>query len=891
VSNSPVRRDDSAVNPWEEAPLPIPSGESRLPDVGELWAMLLRRKWLILLAVLVTTTATAYFTFRQTPVYQATVLLRIQDKQVNLPEIFRDLGRRSNITTEITVLSSRALAEDAATRVGARLGLVSPTRVQKGRIIANAKVAPGAPEGLYRLLRRPAGGYAVFDQTTGAPVPARTSRDSVAFAGVEIAFRPDSASYSEIVLAVSDLVDAANGIRSSLTVSQPSRDADIVQIDYEGTDPETVRRVANTIAARYIERRQDAFKAEARGSARFLGEQVDRVGVELAAVEDTFRRFREQSQVIDPESEASSEVSRLINTQAERSGLNAERQALLKSLDQLTREAAARKPGEPSPYRQLLAFPVLIQNEAANQLLAKLNAVESARDTLLKYRTAKDPDVVALTSRLADLEAQLRSLAVTYLTGLTNRVASMDSTLGGFTRQLEQIPRKQVQYARLQRRAKNLEDAYNLLQTRLKESEIAQSIDDPSVQVVDTAQTPVYPTRPNPRLNLMGGILVGLMLGVAGALLREHLDRSVHTRRDVMSATGLPVMGLIPHVTAKRGPRVALISDHTGADPRGEQSAHTAETSHTELTGTDSPHLDHGHSGNGRTPAAATRTSYTFLNVAPPEDPLVAPPEPRPLPRPEPVPSASRVHTSSGSAKHTPARSWRLVVSGTGTPAAEAYGSLQTNIAFARRDLDVKTLVLTSPLPGDGKSTCAVNLALTLALRGLRTLLIDADMRRGMVHTAFNASKHPGLSDVLSGGTPVQDAIRHVEVGTERAVLHFLTCGGSPTTPYSLVDSPRMRQMLKQLTEQFDRIIIDTPPVNVVTDAALLGALADGVLLIARAGVTEAAALSYALEQLRHVRAPVLGVVLNDIDFRRDGAYDRTYKYYTNDYVGTTNDS
>jgi protein-tyrosine kinase len=226
------------------------------------------------------------------------------------------------------------------------------------------------------------------------------------------------------------------------------------------------------------------------------------------------------------------------------------------------------------------------------------------------------------------------------------------------------------------------------------------------------------------------------------------------------------------------------------------------------------------------------------------------------------------------------------MLSGTGTPASEAYGILQTNIAFARSNVEIKTLVLTSPLSGDGKSTCAVNLALTLAHRGLKTLLIDGDLRRGVVHTAFNTPKDPGLTDVLRGAIELSAGIRQVEVGDHGAVLHYLAAGTTPPNPSGVVESTPMRLLLEQLAVQYDRIIIDSPPVNIVTDAALLGASADGVLLVARAGVTESAALAYAMEQLRHVGAPVLGVVLNDIDFRRDAAYDGAYRYYNhNEYV------
>jgi capsular exopolysaccharide synthesis family protein len=220
---------------------------------------------------------------------------------------------------------------------------------------------------------------------------------------------------------------------------------------------------------------------------------------------------------------------------------------------------------------------------------------------------------------------------------------------------------------------------------------------------------------------------------------------------------------------------------------------------------------------------------------------------------------------------------------------AEAYSRLQTNLAFLRPrgESVLKTLVVTSPLSGDGKTTSAVNLAVTLVTRGHRVLLIDADLRRGIINRVFGTSRTPGLSDVIAGTTPLEAAVRGVSLG-RGGELHYLPTGSLPAQPAALLDSPAMQELLARLPSYYDRIVIDSPPINIVTDAALLSQHADGVLVIARSGVTATQALSFAMEQLRHVRAPVLGAVLNDVDFARDAAYDGNYrfqgyrdKYYT----------
>jgi capsular exopolysaccharide synthesis family protein len=191
-------------------------------------------------------------------------------------------------------------------------------------------------------------------------------------------------------------------------------------------------------------------------------------------------------------------------------------------------------------------------------------------------------------------------------------------------------------------------------------------------------------------------------------------------------------------------------------------------------------------------------------------------------------------------------------------------------------------VVVTSPLAEDGKTTCATNLAITHAIRGSRTLLIDADLRRGVVHAAFEASRAPGLSDVLARASSPSEAIRTVRVGPENAELHFLTTGTLPANPSGLLESS-FEALLNTVKDRFDSIIIDAPPVNIISDASFLGLQADGVLVVARSGVTQSGALASATEQLSRVGVPLLGVVLNDINFKREVGYDAAYRAYVDD--------
>ena len=229
-----------------------------------------------------------------------------------------------------------------------------------------------------------------------------------------------------------------------------------------------------------------------------------------------------------------------------------------------------------------------------------------------------------------------------------------------------------------------------------------------------------------------------------------------------------------------------------------------------------------------------------------------------------------------------------------GNPVSEAYRAFRTNITFLDLDRPAHTLVLTSPGPAEGKSTSASNLAITLAQQGARTVLVDCDLRKGIVHKIFDAEGRPGITDVLLGTASLDEAVQTVKTGSE-STLAFIATGTIPPNPSELIGSKKMKALLEELAARYDKVILDSPPLNLVTDAAVLGTMSDAVILVARAGHTARGALRYARDQLKAVRAPLSGIVLNDLDYAgRDryygsgAGYGYYYRYYGQDRKRST---
>jgi capsular exopolysaccharide synthesis family protein len=205
---------------------------------------------------------------------------------------------------------------------------------------------------------------------------------------------------------------------------------------------------------------------------------------------------------------------------------------------------------------------------------------------------------------------------------------------------------------------------------------------------------------------------------------------------------------------------------------------------------------------------------------------------------------------------------------------SEQYKVIRTNIQFSSFDKELKTIVVTSSKPGEGKSTTAANLAITFVQQGMKVLLIDGDLRKPTSHHTFSVPNTKGLTSVLTRQCSFKEAVKQYS----QEKLDILTSGPIPPNPAEILASNSMKELLEEASEHYDLILLDTPPLLAVADPQILANVADGVVLVLSSGDTEKDAALKSKEILVNANARILGVVLNNLDSKNS-----KHQYYYSD--------
>lgn len=777
----------------------LQSGDAGGVTLRDIWNVCRRNRWILIGIPLLAIGLAAVVTRLQTPVYEseATVQISNGENQTGaLAELSRlpGLGALGGgmgmpIQSEIALLKSRHIAQAVVDSLGLNVTLLEPDQ-PRSTVLEVISAPPSAREAVFNLESQGSGVYTVSTKAADGE-PIRTPRrvrvgEPVSLGGATVILAPGRPTDlpERIRIAVQPYRATVEAVRRQIEVSEIMAGTQILGIRYQSPDPVLAAAVPNTVTRSFVEYKTRTSRSDAQTTVDFLQGQIASYQQQLADVERVLQSFREKAQIVNLAVQGAEQVRQLAEVQAKRDQLAGERQSLGSLLERAS--AAPSRPSDPSPYRQLAAYPTFLSNGAIQTILSTLIELENQRAELLVKRTPASIDIQSIDQRIRELEQQLYNTTRDYLGSLDRQIESSDRLLARFATELQAVPSRELEFARLTREQELLQEVYKSLQTQLKDAEVREASTPAVVRLVDPALVPEDPALPRPLLNLALAAVIGMMIGVGIVVVREGTDTRIRTQRDVLSASaGKPVLGLIPPPDGSSGVRFLRL-----------------------------PISRNGH----RLPGANTSEAHARL--------------------------VTRVAPMS--------------------PASEAYRSLRTSLTRLRTRNNVQFVVITSAMPGEGKSTSAANLAITYAQQGVRTLLIDSDLRNGKLHNFFGLRRRPGLSELLRSQESIADVVQQVEVDHGSNPLHLLPAGSAPQNPSELLGSERMQLIVDAVREQYDVILCDAPPTNLVTDAAILGSYADATLLVTRSGHTSAHALSRAVAQLRQIDIPLAGIVLTD---------------------------
>jgi succinoglycan biosynthesis transport protein ExoP len=759
---------------------PAPEGYGNGADATPRLAGLIRRRaWSFVAGFASVLLATLAVTILSPRTYQsdATFLIEQETTTSGAPalDVLARMGQVAGRQTEMELIKSRRVltpvVKDLRLQVHAELNGDS---VAVDSAFLAASVDDPLVPGIFSISSAASGEFIVRDLRESADNLRTSGGSEISLGGALVVPRPLDPG-EELRVEIVPAAQANAELAKRLTVEELQRDADLIRLTCDGRSPRDAQRICAEVSNQYLLLKSELQKAEASAAAGFLAEQTEQVERRLAVAEDSLRSYRERTKSVALEERAVAQVRESANLWAQREQLRAESAAINSLIERVDGGT-----GDTERFRDLASFPTFLtqQNPLIPNLVETLVVLETQKSTLGVRRSENDDEMRAISARIAQIERQLRSIAQGYAVSLEAQISSLEDALANSGAALATIPGGQVETARLERQVDLLSELYSFLQLRLREAEVAEAIELPSVRIVDEASLPYRPHSPRFGLNMLLGSVVAAGFGMFVALWRERSDTRFHERGVVEEETGIPVLTMLPRLRLGRPFRL----------PSGDSK-----------------------NGDSRRAVGVPRDTDAAL-------------------------------------------------------AFEAFRTLEHELRLAGRALpsgEMRSIAITSSQRGEGKTFTASNLAIVRASLGSRVLLIDLDLRGRGTSRLFGLGDHtPGLAELAAGEADLDRVCQRVDLAGSRAI-DVLPAGGRNLVARTDLSDSFLIRLIGDAAKDWDLIIVDTPPVGIITDASVLASLVDGVVVVVRSGVTDREGLELTLDRLGRARARTAGIVFN----------------------------
>ncbi|MFQ5900569.1 MAG: GumC family protein [Thermodesulfobacteriota bacterium] len=690
--------------------------------IRDYWRIILKRKWTIFTFFTIIVTTVTIGSFATEPVYKATAVIQIEKeapKVLSFEDILPANTQSSDYyQTQYGILKSRTLAM----KVIERLSLQDHPQFKNDKIdvVKNAE-----------------------------------------------ALEPNKEIESK-----ERLIDTFLG----LFEVEPVKKSRLVNITFDSNYPDLSAEMANTLTQTYIDYTLESNFKAAEKARDWIAGQLGELQAKVETSEERLQAFARKHGIFSLEKDENIILRKLEKLGDALSAAEA---------DRITKEAIYKE----AVHSSSDTIPVGTEDEFIKTIKEQYALLEAEYFKLYTLYKPEYPRMVRLKTQMESIDKRIKEetnnfikrAEAAYKTSLMEEKFLEES----FDKQRElalMMKENSIQYNILKREVDTNKELYDGLLQRLKETGVSAGLDSSNIRVVDKAESPLHPSRPRKKLNILLSMIIGLTMGTGIAFFSEYMDNTVKDPEDIERSFNLSTLGLIPSLESV--------------------------TEKSEILGT-APEL------------------------------------------------ISYLHTKS--------------------PLSEAFRGLRTSILFSSPSCPPKTLLVTSTVPGEGKTTVSINIGIVLAQAGKKVLIIDGDLRRAGCHKVFSLPSSPGLSNFLTGNANLKSIVKSTKVPG----LFLTPAGPISPNPAELLSSLKMRELIKKLNKHIDFIIIDSAPVMGFADTPTLTTMVDGVIMVISGGNTIKDEVKRTLQNLRKVNASILGAVLNKFDISKQPyGYYNSYYYY-----------
>jgi len=659
-------------------------------------------------------------------------------------------------------------------------------------------------------------------------------------------------------------------LKQNLDISVGKKD-DIISVSFNSPYPEEAAQIVNTVVDSYVSYHSIRKRSTVSEVLRIIQKEKVKRDKELSEKFTEMLEFTRRNGVVSFNNNGGNVVFERLTklsealTEAQLATTNAK--ADFEAVKSMAKEPAKIKQfAAASPTMGIRIF----VNDVETQLQSDLKEVEIELKNARLHCTENHPSVQAIHGKIDQIKQQLdeqaRQFADAYIEVMQLRWVTAkqreDELQTSFDTQrqaAQDLGIKAVEYSVIQSELKRLERLCEILDDRIKELNVTEDTGALNISILEVARPADAPSKPEKTKTMAMALTIGLMLGCGLALLRDWLDYRLRSTDEISAILGIPILGVVP--TISQGRTIVTHGQKLWVKLKSTVVKGCQQIRHALLSST----LKGEANAEEQTIMARAAAYRAMRNNALCD---IRGTKPKVMAVSPPIYSDSKtVSEKQGIA----ARGQKVHLSSKSI-VAEAYRTIRTAVFFGAPKGEAKTILVTSPAPSDGKSTVVSNLAIAMAQAGQKTLVIDGDFRRPAQHKIFEIDQNKGLSSVLAGRHTLDEAVQSGPVKG----LDILTCGPEVPNPSELLNSDVFAETLKNLSERYDRVIIDSPPVTPVADSQVLGALCNVTLLVLRAEKSTRRLSQQARDALLSVGAHILGVVVNDVSPKRG-----RYGYYS----------